>query len=134
MVERAIINVKDVKPSTVRPFEGRRLRQLEPVFRDAAVCGSSVLEEVPPVILIKDPKSGERLLYDGNHRLTLATIYGISMFPALIAEVGDTLVLEGFEHKIEPYEVSLCREFGEKAKQAGYDSFDAFAKFASGKK
>jgi len=101
-----------VRPTRAFWADPAQLEELEPFFQEGRQY------ELDPIVLIKDPKTEELLLFDGNHRMVLAAKYSVSI-PFRIYNVGDVHKDSRGEFTITKALLNETRECRQWAQQRG---------------
>lgn len=121
MPERRLVNAENIRPTIIMPCQYGRIALLRPVFQSGQEAVNTTIEPVH-IIAVGE----ETLLFDGNHRLTLGSAYGL-LVPAFIYTVGQ--IIEADEHStiVDHNTIASARNYRQLAKEKGFKSFTDLA-------
>jgi hypothetical protein len=114
-MERLLINAQDITPSRQESLRFEKLQRLVPYFQEGRES------ELDSVILIQDKKN--RLLFDGNHRLTLARWYDRPM-DAMLYRPGELVQDLAGKRLILPIDLENARLYRQLSIEMGFPTFD----------
>lgn len=124
MAEKVFINVVSapIVPSRHGPCDPDSIQVLRPLFEQ----GQSGVENLNPAALIQDPETGRLLVYDGNTRLTLGTLYNL-LVPAVIYRVGEILTDRDGTMPIDQTALETVKRLEAISREHGYTSYSVLA-------
>lgn len=120
-----MVNPQRIRPTLYGPPDLEKLTRLRPVFQR----GQEAVNELPPVKIIQDPEMGiGTLLYDGNHRLTLAFAAKL-LVPAFIYTLGEIIEEGDKPVRVDETLLMLTNRNLVLARQNGISSFADLANY-----
>ncbi|EKD65528.1 MAG: hypothetical protein ACD_50C00064G0011 [uncultured bacterium] len=113
------LDLSTVVPTRTQLLDPVNLEKLEPIFTE------DKQDDLDPIVIIKDPDTGELLLHDGNNRLALAIKHN-KQIPYHIYSVGDVHKDSVGELPIDEMLLKITRISRRKAKERGFNNFGEF--------